>query len=151
MSLSSRAKNKLIDVINTTFASLGNANGMRMPRSGNNLEPLAWDLFVAKHLFSLAEKRKDSAEWAAVKAGLIIDKEKNPKPPGTREVIYNGDIVSISLEVRSGSMRVNAKIMREYLISKSVSQKLIDEAEAAASTATRPAHVFTPILITNGE
>lgn len=149
MSLSSRVKNKVMDMINMTFASLGNANGMRMPKSDNNLEYLAWELLVAKHVLSLAEKRKDNAENAAAKAGVINDKEKNPKPAGTREIIFSGNVVSVSVEVRNPSSRINVVRVTDYLTAHGVSQKLIDEAVEQATTMTKPAHVFTPILITN--
>ena len=149
MSLSSRVKNKIVDTINTTFASLGHANGMRMPKSDSNLEPLAWELYVAKHVLSLAEKRKDKAELEAAKAGLINDKEKNPKPAGTREIIYTGNVVSISVEVRNPSPRVNVTKVLEYLVAKKVDAKLLADAVEQATTYTKPAHVFTPILITN--
>jgi hypothetical protein len=138
-----------MDTINTVFASIGNANGMRMPKSTNNLEPLAWDLFIARHVLSLAEKQKEKAETAAVKAGVIIDKTKNPKPAGTREVVYNGDIVSIMLEVRSGAERVSTTRLVAYLEGKGVSRSLLDEAVKAATDISRAAHVFTPILITS--
>lgn len=151
MSLSSRVKNKIIDAMNTCFTSIGNGNGMKMPRSGNNLEPYAWELFVAKHVLRLAEKRKDDAEAACAKAGLINDKEKNPKPAGTREIIFTGNVVSISLEVRNASPRVSHTKMVDYLLEHGVKQEVLDEAVKAATSLSKPAHVFTPILISNGE
>jgi hypothetical protein len=150
MSLSSRTKNKIVDLINTTFASLGHANGMRMPKSGNNLEPYAWDLWLAHHVLSLATKRKEQAEKAAIAAGVIIDKEKHPRPGGTREVVFNGDVVSVSLEVRYPSARVDAVKMAEYLTAHGVSSTVVSDAMSHATTMTKPAHVFSTMLITNG-
>ena len=149
MALSSRVKNKLVDSMNVVFTNIGHAAGMKMPKSERNDESAAWELFVAQHLMSMATKRKDTAEKDAIAAGVIIDKEKDPKPEGTREVIYNGDVVSIALEVRAAGSRVAANIMMDYLASKGVSQKLLAEALAAATTKSRPAHVFTTMLITN--
>jgi hypothetical protein len=150
MSLSSRVKNKIVDTINTTFATIGNANGMRMPKSSDNREPAAWELYVAHHVLSLATKRKEQAEKAAIAAGVIIDKEKHPRPGGTREVVFNGDVVSVSLEVRQPSERVSAPLLCDYLNNKGVSRQLLDEAVAAVTTTTKPAHVFSTMLITNG-
>ena len=149
MALSSRVKNKLIDGMNTSFAAIGHSAGMKMPKSENNNESAAWEFFVAQHLMSMATKRKDVAEKDAITAGVIIDKEKEPKPEGTREVIYNGDVVSVALEVRTGGTRVAANVLIDYLESKGVSKKLLAEALAAATSKSRPAHVFTTMLITN--
>jgi hypothetical protein len=149
MALSSRVKNKLIDGINLAFASIGHTAGMKMPKSERNDEPAAWELFVAQHVLSLANKRKDNAEKDAIAAGVIIDKEKNPKPEGTREVIYNGDVVSIALEVRTAATRVSVNVLCDYLSEKGVSQKLLMEAMAFATDKSRAAHVFTTMLITN--
>ncbi len=148
MSLSSRVKNKIVDTINTTFASLGHANGMRMPKSQNNHEAVAWELWTAKHVLSLAEKRKDAAERAAAQAGVINDKERDPLPAGTRAICYHGDIVDVQVEVRNASKRVNVDVMADYLVGKGVKQSLVDAARSAATKETKPAHVFTPMLVT---
>src|SRR5206468_147218 len=100
MALTTRAKNTLVDKLNMCFAKLGVANGTAMPKSSSNTEPVAWELWCAHHVLTLANKRKEKAEQAAVKAGVIPDKERNPQPAGTKSVIYNGDVVSIALEVR---------------------------------------------------
>ena len=150
MALSSRVKNKLVDAINTSFAALGNANGMRMPKSASNKEPAAWELWVSHHVLALANKRREQAEKEAILAGVIFDKDKNPRSGGTREVLYSGDVVSVALEVRNGSTRVNPVAFQEYLRNHGVSAKLLKEAEEAATTTTKPAHVFSTMLITNG-
>ena len=147
MALSSRGKNKLVDQINTVFKSIGNAAGMKMPRSESNLAPYAWEYWVACHVASLANKRKENAERAAVNAGVLIDKEKNPKPPGTRDVIYHDD-VSIILEVRKPSERVDAEKMIDHLVAAGVKESVARAAKHAATTETRPAHVFTAYLVT---
>jgi hypothetical protein len=149
MALSSRVKNKLIDAINLSFASIGHTPGMKMPKSERNDEPAAWELFVAQHVLSLANKRKDNAEKDAIDAGVILDKEKNPKPEGTREVIYNGDVVSIAVEVRKAATRVSVNVLCDYLAGKGVSQKLLMEAMKVATDKSKAAHVFTTMLITS--
>jgi hypothetical protein len=136
-----------MDAINTTFASIGNANGMRMPKSDDNRESAAWDLFMAHHLVALAAKRKTVAEQAAVKAGVIIDKEKTPRPAGTREVCFSGNAVSVSLEVRNASPRVDTDKMADYLIAHKVSPALVHDAMVTATSLTKPAHVFTTMLV----
>jgi hypothetical protein len=147
MSLSSRAKNKLVDAINTCFASIGYAAGMKMPKCESNLASIAWEYFVAKHVLSLANKRKDNAEKAAIEAGVLFDAEKNPHQPG-REVAFNGEIVVVAVEVKKPSERVNIIVFAQALAAQGVKQSVIDSARTAATTTSRPAHVFTPYLVT---
>jgi hypothetical protein len=147
MALSSRLKNRLMDAINTSFSTIGHSATTRMPKNTSNKAPYAWEYLISCHLASLANKRKEQAEKAAVKAGVLIDKDKNPQPPGTREVIYNDD-VSITMEVRMPSIRVDVDVMIEYLIEKAgVKETIVYDAEAAATKANKPAHVFTAHLV----
>jgi hypothetical protein len=147
MSLSSRAKNKLVDAINTCFASIGHAAGMKMPKCESNMAPAAWEYFVAKHVLSLANKRKENAEKAAIEAGVLFDSEKTPHQPG-REMTFSGEIIAVALEVKKASERVNIGMFASILLARGVKQSIIDEARAAATTTSRPAHVFTPYLVT---
>lgn len=149
MALSSRMKNKIVDTMNTVFASIGNANGMRMPKSEDNRESLAWDFHIAKHVLALAEKRKARAEEALVKAGILPDKEKNPLPAGTREIVFTGDSVSLMVEVRNAGPRVNAEKLLEYLRDHGVKQALLDEAVEQATTYPRPPHMFSAMWVTS--
>jgi predicted lipoprotein len=149
MALSSRVKNKLTDTVNTCFAKIGAVNGTKMPASGNNREPIAYELWLAHQLATLANKRKTRAEAEAVKAGIINDKEKEPKPAGTREVLFNGDVVSVQLEVRQPTTRVDHEKLVDFLVNKGVNLKWLQEAVEHASTETRPAHVFSTMLITD--
>ena len=146
--LSTTDKNKLIDKINTVFATIGKGNGTRMPTSQDNQEPVAWELFVAKHLDSLAGKRKDAAEKAAVRAEVIVDKETNPQPEGTKTVEYTGENVQVLLSVKTGATRVDASKVHAYLLSKGVDKGLLDDAITHATTKNRPAHEFSAFLLT---
>lgn len=148
MSLSSKAKNRLIDNINVAFSRIGNTNGTQMPESFDNKEPIAWDLFVAQHLRSLADKRKEAAEKAAAQAGVINDKDTNPLPQG-RAVLHAGDVVVVQVEVRKPTERVNVDKLIGYLTRNGVKPSLLDEALIMASTTTKPAHVYTSALVTD--
>src|SRR3954447_23492683 len=123
MPLTTRTSIQLVDKINTCFTNIGVTNGAKMPRSGDNREPIAWEMWLGYHLARLAAKRKSNAEDAAVKAGLIFDKEAHPRPSGTKEVLFVGDIISIQLEVRKAAKRVNADKLIAFLASKKVSAK----------------------------
>lgn len=144
--ITTRDRNKLIDKINTVFRSIGNTNGTSMPATTSNNALAAWDLFIAQHLAALAGKRKEQAEAGAIVAGVIIDKDKDPREPGTRERIYTSDVVDVLLDVRHPSKRVDVDKVVEYLANHGVKQSLLDEALWGATKMTKPAHVFTTIL-----
>ena len=148
MPLSSRVKNKLMDNINMMFDDIGYLSGTRMPKSSRNNEPAAWKLFIAHHLVSRANKLKDQAEAEAIKDGVIFDKQKNPRPEGTREVVYNGDIVKVLVEVRKASERVDVSLFVDALHLAGVKNEVIDRCLGQSTRTTRPAHVFTTILTT---
>ena len=147
--LSSSERNKLTDAVNTKFAAIGKANGTKMPASTSNTDSYAYDLWVAQQLVALANKRKEHAEKEAIKAGVLLDKEKNPQPEGSKQVVYHGDNVAISLAVSNAATRVDVNKVVNYLIEKGVSIGIIDCAIAHASSKSRPAHVFSTYLLTN--
>jgi hypothetical protein len=147
--MQSSDKNKLVDKVNTAFANIGKANGTKMPPSTNNSDSYAFDLWVAHQLVSLANKRKELAEKACIKAGIMLDKEKDPRPEGTKEVLFNGENVAISLAVSNAATRVNPDKLIEELFKRGVDSHLLNDAIANASSKSRPAHVFSTYLLTN--
>ncbi len=149
--LSSSDKNKLVDKVNTAFTNIGKSNGTKMPPSTSNTDSYAYDYWVAQQLVALANKRKEQAEKAAVKAGVLLDKEKNPQPEGNKQVVYHGDNVAISLAVSNAAERVNADKLIAYLAEHDVDAQLLNDAIANATSKSRPAHVFTTYLLTNDD
>jgi hypothetical protein len=147
--MQSSDKNKLVDKVNTAFSNIGKANGTKMPPSTNNSDSYAYDLWVAHQLVSLANKRKELAEKACIKAGIMLDKEKDPRPEGTKEVLFTGDNVAISLAVNNAAMRINNEKLVAYLAEHGVPGGILDEAIAHATSKSRPAHVFSTYLLTN--
>jgi hypothetical protein len=146
--LSSSDKNKLIDKINTAFSNIGKSNGTRLPTSSNNRDPIAWDLFVAQHVTSLANKRKEAAERAAVRAGVINDKEKDPRPAGTKDMIYSGEQMAVLLSVNTAAERINAAKVYDYLLDHGVDADLLNKAMLQATTHARPPHVYSAYILT---
>lgn len=144
MALSSRVKNKIVDEINVAFKA---TLDVKMPRNTSNKAPYAWAYWLAWHVAAMANKRKETAEAEAVKAGVLIDKVNDPRPETTRETIYNDD-VSIMLEVRRSSPKVNIDRFVDELVKAKVPRRIIDAARQEATTYTRAAHVFTPTLVT---
>jgi hypothetical protein len=150
MPLTTRTRVQLVDKINTCFTNIG-TNGTKMPKSGDNRESFAWDMWLGYHLARLANKRKANAEDAAVKAGLIFDKKTNPRPSGTKAVLFNGELVSIAVEVRKAATHVDTDKLLAFLASKKVPAKVLAEAIEYATEESRAAHIFDPVLITDDE
>ena len=112
------------------------------PRSKDNRASIAWDLFVAYTLKASAEVRYKKAAKAAVVANIMFDHEAHPLPPGTKQVIYAGDQVTVSVEVRTPYEKVDTDKLVSFLIGRNVNAKDLHDAVAHATTITKPAHVF---------
>ena len=150
MSLTSKAKNRLIADINNLFSLIGT----KLPaRSGNNKEPVAYEYFIASHLAKLAEGRREAALKAAVAEGVIPDvtDPANQREPGTDEFIFNGELVTIMLNVAKPRTQVDMKALSSYLIEQKVKPAVVNAAIEAASKPTRAGHKFTSMLNTNGD
>lgn len=143
MALSSRARNELIDKVNTDFDAIGSK--APCDRSSNQ-GPVAGEYFIASHLYKRAEARRKQAEKRAVQAGVLIDKEKDPRPPGTSEVLYNDSFMNISLQVSNAVVEVDTGLLIQELRRLRVSQAKIDEALEAAKKERRPQHRFTAAI-----
>lgn len=151
MSLSSRAKGILMDNINVAFDSIGETfPKTQMPKCTANNAKEAWDYFMAKYLLARAEKRKEKAEQKAIKAGVLFDRDKNPRAPGQHGQVFNGEVIGVMLEVRNGAERVNVGDMIEHLISVGkVKESVVFAARDAATKKMKDAHVFTPYILTD--
>lgn len=147
--LTSKAKNALIDKLNTTFSGIGK----QMPvKSDDNRESYAYEYFVASHLYKLAEGRRKKSQKDAISANIIpdTDEEENRRPPGTVETVYNGDLVTVMLSVSKPRTVVDVKALAAYLVDHKVRQSLIDEAIEHASKEAKAGHQFTAALVTGG-
>jgi hypothetical protein len=143
MSLSSNRLNAIRSKVDAAWLAIWE---IKHPPSKRNDASIAWEYWLASFLSSAAEKKRRAVEKEAIKAGVLIDKEKKPEPVGTDRVVYPGDIVNIRLEVREGRTSIDANKMAEYLVSKGVKQKLVEDAMNHAEVKTRPAHVFTATI-----
>lgn len=145
MSLSSRVKNRLVEEMHQLFDAIGS----KVPKSESNSASLVWEYVVAKDLESRAKKRKEAAEDALKEAGCIPDPKAQPRGVGKHGIIFSTDFAGIMLEVRSGREVVDADLILSYLRSRNVKQELLDQARDFATSTARPAHVFSPIWLTD--
>lgn len=138
--------------INDVFESIGNAKspaaGTAMPRSKLNTEPLAFEVFVAKHLEKIAKARSAKAIKAAIKAGVMFDHEKDPEPDGTARIVYDGDVVRIDLTVGTGRAGFDLEGFVESLLAAKVEPKLLKRLVSKHETVTASPHSFKASLVT---
>ena len=137
---------KLTNAINKAFDKIGKANGTDMPKSPNNADPIAYEYHVASQLERIAKKRRELAEGACIKSGVLFDKEKQPRVSGTKESVFIGDVVVINLEVKGAAARVDAKLLIDELREAGVDGELLDRAVEVSTKHNRPAHQFSTML-----
>jgi hypothetical protein len=138
--------------INDCFAAIGAGKdptpGTGMPRSKLNTEPLAFEVFAAKHLAKIANAREKKAITAAIKAGVMFDHKAEPEPDGTTRVVYDGDVVRIDLSVGTGRAGFDLEGFVKSLLAAKVEPKLLKRLVAKHETVTASPHSFTASLVT---
>lgn len=95
--------------ITEAFDAIGRDAPTSMPRSKRKLDPVAFEYHASSQLSRLAEARKRKAEAAAVKAGVLFDPSIEPRPIGTVELVYAGDVVEIGVSVGTPGTRLDVQ------------------------------------------
>ena len=148
MTMTARLKNKLVDTINTTFSAIGVSPNTRPPKiPKSNTAPSAWELFIANHLYTMASARRKKAREQAILTGVLFDHEKEPREPGTDEIVYEDEHVVVFLTVNNPSTRINPDMLLTYLVDK-VDASVLEAATKYATFQTRPAHEFKTVMRT---
>jgi hypothetical protein len=148
MTMTARLKNKLVDTINTTFSAIGVSPNTRPPKiPKSNTAPSAWELFIANHLYTMASARRKKAREQAILTGVLFDHEKEPREPGTDEIVYEDEHVVVTLTVNNPATRINSEMLLTYLEGK-VDASILKAATNYATFQTRPAYEFRAIVRT---
>jgi len=145
--LTTRAKNILMDEVNVTFNDIGK----KLPiRSKSNTEAAAWEYFIASHLYKRATDRRKEAVALAVDAGVFFDSDnaEMQREPGTQEIVYQGDLVSVTLSVAKPRVILDQKLLVDELVRRGVRKDVIAAAIDRASRDAKPGHQFTASLLT---
>lgn len=156
MPLTTQRANEMTAAINTAFEDIGQSHGKErpaapgtgMPKSKSNQEPTAWEYFVATHLARLAEARKRRAQAAAVKAGVLFDPEKEPRPIGTNALVYAGDVVEIAVAVATPGTRLDQEGLVKDLEKAGLALPRINKIINANTLENRAPHKFSSTLAT---
>ena len=150
MAMTSVQANKLTNAINSAFGKIGDSNGTKLPKTESNTDPIAYEYHVASQLDRIAKKRKENAEKACIKEGVMFDSTEHPRKAGTNETVYTGDNVVISVSVNNATDRLDTKMFIAELIEGGVDRALITRAEEVSTKKTRAPHKFTSTLRTEG-
>jgi hypothetical protein len=135
--------------INAAFARIGNGEDTAMPKSRNNMDPIAWELFAAQHLSRIADARKKKAVAAAQDAGIVFDPAKDPRPAGTDAVIYQSDAVRVTVKVATPRESIDhAAWVAGLLVHRPTLAKLAAALNKTHTVVARAAHTFTASLAT---
>ncbi len=140
------------DTINDRFLSIGKADGTAMPKWKGKPAMLtaalaAWEYHVSSRLLRIAESRRDKAIAAAIKAGVLFDHFKKPRPVGTHEIVYSGAIIEIILSVSAGTPGVDHDGFVADLVKAKIDPKLLRRLATKWAIETRPAHKFVSSLV----
>ena len=137
------------EAVSAAFAAIGRTLDMGIPQARDDpREQLAVNYLDATLLLRLAEIRRKAEHRACVKGGVLIDHEKAPEPVGTNRLIYSGSVVQITLTVAAPIVGIDHAAFVEDLLKAGVKPALIKRLQAKHATETRPAHKFTPVLVT---
>lgn len=117
------------------FEALGTKNGTAVPEGAtDNRFAIAYEMFVAYHISSMAEKRKDKAKKAALDAGILLDNYK----PSSEVSIYVEDGLAIIAKTASPAQRLDPAILRGKLI-REVGEKKAQEIIDFSTKESKPA------------
>jgi hypothetical protein len=119
-----------------------------MPRSKLNTEPVAWEYHAASVLLRAADARKELAHRNAVKAGVLPDHKKDPRPAGTHEVIHDGDVVRIDLAVTTPATRLDTVPLWAAIEKAGIKRAALDKLIAKHTLTNAAPHKFTSSLVT---
>jgi len=138
-------------LLNNTIATQLDAVGKGiMPQSNNNRESEAWDYFIGTKIEKFGKAMRDKARKKAIKVGVLFDHEKAPMPPGTDEVVFAGDVITINCTVKAGAESVDGRAFYNAVLA----ARIIDAADLPvfkqlfdnATKVNRGAHTFAAEL-----
>lgn len=91
----------------TAFANLGVKNGTAPGPELDVNEKLAYELFTASTLATAADKRKEAAKAAALKAGII-----RPVLPGSSATVFSGKRIAIMAATKNAGSLLNEDALK---------------------------------------
>lgn len=135
--------------INLAFARIGNESDTAIPKTKTNMDPIAWELFIAQHLCRISDARKKKAVQAAQDAGIIFDPATAPRPAGTNAVIFQSDAVQVTVKVATPVEKIDhVAWVAALLHHRPTLAKLAAVLTKNHTVVARAAHTFAASLVT---
>ena len=134
----------LLNQMRNSFDLLG--RGDQQPDSNSAREDAAWEYAVASELMRMAKVRKDKAQRAAVEAGALPDTSVETRPPGTHEIVYDGEWVQLMLKVNQPTVATDVTAFEQALRDRKVKQSVIDASKEAAQKVNKAPHQLSAVF-----
>jgi len=138
----------LESAIQQAFRNIGTkTEGTTQPHSGNNIEPIAWEYYVASLLNTVSNARLKAATKKALAADIIIDKEQSEHLAGELFTMWSGQIVATECKVTKGRLYIDEGLLRKALIAADIDPASANGIIEASKKEGKPPHSFTAKLI----
>ena len=123
------------------FNDLGH-NDLNAPKIQRNTEKAAYEFHIAKLLSKYASKRLEEATKQAITAGVIFDHKKEPRQKVSTETLYEGDYITVFLNMKSGRTIIDTAKFERNLLLNGVSTTVINKSKEDAVKQTNHSHEF---------
>lgn len=100
--------------LDKAFQKIGTTNGTGPLESRDNRSSIAYELYVADKLASLADARKKKAKEAAQEAGILGD--KSTFVPGTAVQVYDNEYLEIVAKTSNPASRIDKTALENELV-----------------------------------
>jgi len=119
-----------------------------LPTAASNTGAVALRYWLWNWVSKQVQAKVKVADKEAIRVGALFDHKDKPLAPGTNLEIYRDDNVSIGVEVRQPSRRLDINRLKLLLINTGrISESELDEMIDAATNDTAPAHLFRSTLV----
>jgi hypothetical protein len=147
MPLDAARAQTLTEAIKAAFDAIGTEGRTSMPPSSSNTDPIAWEYHVASLLLRYAEKRRERATKAAVKAGVLFDHTESPLPIGTERDIYEGKVLAIGVSVVEPQVKFDDEAFVLDLAKAGVKPAVLKRLRHKHTHPFKPIHRFSSRLL----
>jgi len=119
-----------------------------LPSAASNTGAVALRYWLWNRVDGFVKAKCRAIDKEALSAGVLFDHKDNPQAPGTDLEFYRDDHVSIRVEVRTATTRLNINRLKLLLVqSGCISATALDELIDEATTTNAPPHFFRSSLV----
>ena len=135
----------------SALSKIGHVNDHKCPQTGNNIDPLLHEWLVASDAYSYFDKRRKNAQQAALDAidttnFEAVLREVIDTNVGTDVEVYNGEVYSLTCNIKRPALRLDATKLRSALIKKGMKPNEVDAMIRLSSDYAQPAKSFKVVM-----